>query len=82
MHNGLSSGEISSELLSILLIDRTTGENIVWGTTDYCEYSCFAVEEIQLDKVELIRSRYEKISKLVIEQKFLRRLGYAMSKII
>lgn len=61
MHNGLSSGEISSELLSILLIDRTTGENIVWGTTDYCEYGCFAVEEIQLDKVELIRSRYEKI---------------------
>ena len=63
MHNGLSSGEISSELLSILLIDRTTGENIVWGTTDYCKYGCFAVEEIQLDKVELIRSRYEKISK-------------------
>ena len=64
MHNGLSSVEISSDLLGILLIDRTTGENIVWGTTDYCEYGCFAVEEIQLDKVELIRSRYEKISKL------------------
>lgn len=63
MHNGLSSVEISSELLGILLIDRTTGENIVWGTTDYCEYGCFAVEEIQLDKVELIRPRYEKISK-------------------
>ena len=43
MHNGLSSGEISSELIGILLIDRTTGENIVWGTNDYCEYGCFAV---------------------------------------
>lgn len=63
MHNGLSSGEISSELLGILLIDRTTGENIVWGTTDYCEYDCFAEKEIQLDNIDLIRPRYEKIRK-------------------
>ena len=59
--NELSSEEISSKLLGILLIDRTTGENIVWGTNDYYEYGCFAVEEIQLDKVDLIRPRYEKI---------------------
>lgn len=63
MTNELSSKEISSELLGILLIDRTTGENIVWGTTDYYEYGFFSVEEIQLDKIDLIRPRYEKIRK-------------------
>lgn len=63
MKNGFSSEGISFELLGILLIDRTTGENIVWGTTDYCEYGCFAVEEIQLDKIGLVRPRYEKIRK-------------------
>ena len=45
------------------MIDRTTGENIVWGTADYYEYGCFAVEEIQLDKLGLVRPRYEKIRK-------------------
>lgn len=61
MQKGLLYGEISPKLLGILLIDRTTGENIIWGTVDYCEYGCFAVEEIQLDKVSLVRPRYEKI---------------------
>ena len=63
MKNGSSSEGISFDLLGILLMDRTTGENIVWGTTDYCEYGCFAVEEIQLDKVDLVHPRYEKIRK-------------------
>ena len=61
MVNELSSEEISFELLGILLIDRTTGKNIVWGTTDYDEYGCQAEQEIQLDKIGLIRPRYEKI---------------------
>lgn len=61
MVNELSSEEISFELLGILLIDRTTGKNIVWGTTDYDEYGCQAEQEIQLDEIGLIRPRYEKI---------------------
>lgn len=58
-----SSDGLSFEVLDVLLMDRTTGENIIWGTTDYFEYGCFAVEEIQLDKVGLVRPRYEKIRK-------------------
>jgi hypothetical protein len=61
MVNELSSKEISFELFGILLIDRTTGKNIVWGTTDYDECVCQAEQEIQVDEIGLIRPRYEKI---------------------
>lgn len=61
MSDGFTLEEINSDLLGILLIDRTTGENIVWGTTDYGKYGCLAGQEIELNKIYLIRPRYEKI---------------------
>lgn len=61
MSNGFTLEEINSDLFGILLIDRTTGENIVWGTTDYGKYGCQAEQEIQVDEIGLIRPRYEKI---------------------
>lgn len=58
------------ELLSILLKDKTSGKNILWGTTDYCDKGAayFSKEEIKLNQItcrnnKLIRPRVEKSQK-------------------
>jgi len=56
-----------SEVLSVLLMDRTTGRNLIWATDDYCERgSGFAAgEEIKLEQIvdrkhPVIRPRVDK----------------------
>ena len=59
--------KIDSELLSILLKDKTTGKNIIWATDNYKKYGLAysAQEEI---KIELITSRHGGIIKPRIEK--------------
>lgn len=51
---------IDVEILEILLKDNTTGKNILWATSDY--KNIVSDEEIQLEQIEFIKSRFEKIS--------------------
>lgn len=51
---------IGVEILKILLKDNTTGKNILWATSDYKNIA--SDEEIQLEQIEFIKSRFEKFS--------------------
>ena len=54
----------TEELLKILLIDRTTGKNIMWATDDYAEFEYDATNEIKPAQINLIKPRYEKTREL------------------
>lgn len=89
----VDEGKWSKEVLQILLIDRTTNRNIIWGTDDYealgKEYNLhypILLEIITGKNSGVIQPRILKTKKIkVIEQKgkrkFLRRAGFAMHKI-
>ena len=49
--------KIDPELLSILLKDKTTGNNIIWATDNYAKYGFSYSAEKEI-KIELITSRY------------------------
>ena len=77
--------EVNSEILDLLLRDRTTEKNILWATNDY--ENILAEEQIRVEQLDLIQPRFKKILQIKkigreIKPKFLRRLGYAMNKII
>lgn len=41
----------SKEIISTLLIDRTTGNNIIWATSDYSEYGIDEKSQIKLEQI-------------------------------
>lgn len=49
---------MNEELLKILLLDRTTGKNILWANSE------FGAQEIQAAQVYSIKPRYEKVREL------------------
>jgi len=65
--NDILENLIDTQVLSILLCDRTTGKNIIWATDDYSEmglnyffHSEILPELITGDKGEIIKPRIEK----------------------
>lgn len=50
--------KIDSEILQILIKDKTTGKNILWATSDYKKIA--SNEEMQIEQLELIKPRFEK----------------------
>ena len=59
--------KIDPELLSILLKDKTTGNNIIWATDNYSKYGFSYSAEKEI-KIELITSRHGGIIKPRIEK--------------
>ena len=59
--------KIDSELLAILLKDKTTGNNIIWATDNYSKYGFSYSAEKEI-KIELITSRHGGIIKPRIEK--------------
>lgn len=59
--------KIDPELLSILLKDKTTGNNIIWATDNYVKYGFSYAAEKEI-KIELITSRHGGIIKPRIEK--------------
>ena len=53
---------MTDDIKKILLKDRTTNKNIIWASDDYENIS--ATDEIKFEQINLIKSRYEKISAL------------------
>lgn len=94
MQFDFSADIINSELLEILLTDRTTEKNIIWATNDYLKYG---EEYNERDEIKIcqITGNYSnviqpRVSKSYENQKsrvrdkaeILHRLGYATNKII
>ena len=59
--------KIDPELLSILLKDKTTGNNIIWATDNYAKYGFSYSAEKEI-KIELITSRHGGIIRPRIEK--------------
>lgn len=59
-----STENIDSDLLNILLKDRTTEKNIIWATNDHkdipTEGEILAESEIKTEQINLIKPRFEK----------------------
>ena len=50
--------EVNSEILDLLLRDRTTEKNILWATNDY--ENILAEEQIRVEQLDLIQPRFKK----------------------
>ncbi|WP_294430837.1 restriction endonuclease subunit M [uncultured Treponema sp.] len=59
--------KIDTELLAILLKDKTTGNNIIWATDNYSKYGFSYTAEKEI-KIELITSRHGGIIKPRVEK--------------
>lgn len=57
-----SADKINSDLLKILLSDRTTEENILWATNDYENIS--PTDKIKIEQINLIKPRFKKVREL------------------